>query len=170
MTDAAETAVAPLCVSVYPVTPGNWRRLRSIRLRALADSPTAFLGECAVEATRTDEQWAAACREAHWFLAERVGTPIGLGCVAEYPKESPRLHLEAMWVEPETRRTGVGHALLRYAEAYAVQHGETELGLWVVRGNDAAEGIYRAAGYVPTGREGPLSNGRHEREYSRRLQ
>ncbi|MDG4826523.1 GNAT family N-acetyltransferase [Asanoa sp. WMMD1127] len=129
----------------------------------------AFLSEPGEPASWSRAHWMAACERSHWFIAWTGDVAVGLGRVANYPDESPRLHLEAMWVDPPSRKQGIGKDLLAYAEAYARGCGETTLGLWVVRGNDAALRLYESHGYAPTGREGPLPDGRHEQEFAHRL-
>jgi GNAT superfamily N-acetyltransferase len=156
-------------VVVTRVSAADWPVLRDVRLQALADSPDAFLGTLAAEQGRSPDEWRRTCDAAQWFVATRESSVAGLGCVAEYPQESPRLHLEGMWVDPAHRGSGVGIALLHHAEGYARRAGEASVGLWVVVGNDSARRFYVSHGYTATGREGPLPGGRVEREFARRI-
>jgi GNAT superfamily N-acetyltransferase len=155
---------------VKPVTPASWRDLRDMRIRALVESPMAFLSEPpGAEKAWSEAQWMLACERSHWFIARIDDCPVGLGRVADYPDESPRLHLESMWVDPPRRQQGVGLELRDYAERHARERGETALGLWVIGGNDAALRLYESRGYLATGRHGPLDDGRSEREFAHQL-
>ncbi|MEV4617537.1 GNAT family N-acetyltransferase [Asanoa sp. NPDC049573] len=166
MAPASARTMRPI---VKPVIPSGWRDLRKMRMRALAESPMAFLSDPAAESAWSQAQWMAACEQSHWFIARIGDSAVGLGRVADYPDESPRLHLEAMWVDPPRRKQGIGLELLDYAEGHARGRGETALGLWVIGGNDAALRLYESRGYVATGREGPLPDGRDEREFAHQL-
>lgn len=54
-------------------------------------------------------------------------------------------------IEPEFRRQGHGRGALAALEAIARSWGVTELGLHVFMHNRAAQGLYRALGFEPTG-------------------
>jgi GNAT superfamily N-acetyltransferase len=164
-------------LEVRIIAPRDWRRLRELRLRALADSPAAFLEDERPEADAPDAWWRARCRHGVWFAAS-TGRPdgpdradgrgVGLARIVDYPDEDPRFHLEGMWVSPDRRREGIGQRLLEFAEQYLGQRQVRRLALWVVQGN-AAAGLYVSRGYRPTGREGCLPGGRQETEYAREL-
>jgi GNAT superfamily N-acetyltransferase len=56
----------------------------------------------------------------------------------------------SMWVAPDTRRQGVGDALVQRVIAWAEQAGFTRLELAVTVGNEAAERLYERCGFVRT--------------------
>ena len=98
------------------------------------------------------------------------GIPVGIACVVDYPQESPSSHLEGMWVHPAVRRRGVGRQLLGRVEEWVLTQGKDRLGLWVVVGNEVAEGLYLKQGYRGTCRGlGALPDGRKEEEFQRLL-
>jgi ribosomal protein S18 acetylase RimI-like enzyme len=67
-----------------------------------------------------------------------------------------RRDLISMWVHPEHRGRGIGARLLHAVVEWAAGDGAREVSLWVADGNETAAGLYRRAGFVPTGRRQPL--------------
>ncbi len=61
------------------------------------------------------------------------------------------VRINGMAVAPAFRRYGVGMNLLKYTETWAAQTGILRLELNVVLGNDAAQMMYRKAGFQPEG-------------------
>jgi GNAT superfamily N-acetyltransferase len=65
-------------------------------------------------------------------------------------------HIVAVWVAPESRGNGVIDALIDSALTWSRGQGDTELGLWVVDGNQRAERAYSRCGFRRTGRTQPV--------------
>jgi GNAT superfamily N-acetyltransferase len=156
-------------IDVTRIAPLDWKVLRDLRLHALAEAPSVLVGDVAAERTWSPDRWQLECETACWFCASWGGDNVGLGRVVDYPGENPRLHLEVMWVDPRSRRSGVGEALVQAAESYCRQNDEHRLGLWIVASNHDAEMLYKSLGYGPTGRQDQLADGRPETELSRSL-
>src|SRR5258708_5626831 len=92
----------------------DWVRLRDVRLRALADSPEAFLEPLAIAESFPESHWqdrATPRPEQAAFVLERDGSFEGMvGCfVADDPEN---VFLVSMWVAPEQRGTGVAELLV----------------------------------------------------------
>lgn len=70
---------------------------------------------------------------------------------ATEPDDPPGTHaaLTDLAVLPAHRHRGLGTALLRAAEAYAVRHGATEVRVNVLTANHGARSLYLGAGYAP---------------------
>ena len=135
---------------VRRVRPEEWEQLRSLRLRALADTPSAFGRSLAEEEGRPRDEWEAMAR-APVFVAVRDGGWMGMaGCFVEAPGDLAVIW--GMWVAPEARREGIGARLLTAALEWAVADGAKAVRLWVSEGNAAAAELYRRAGFAPTGR------------------
>jgi len=60
---------------------------------------------------------------------------------------SRHAHIFLLYVVPEHRRQGIGTALMRYVENWAIQRGDRQLGLQVFQSNQAALNLYNQLGY-----------------------
>ena len=136
---------------------GEWRRLRDVRLDALADSPEAFITTLAEARSFPDSLWrdratagAYGDEQATMIAIEgtrTVGMAVGIdrstvatGVVA----------IVSVFVSADVRHRGVGRSLMAAVEAWAEGIGATTTSLWVVDGNDVARGFYESLGYTAT--------------------
>ncbi len=152
---------------------GDWAYLRSVRLRALRDSPDSLFGNLAQERTWRPSQWRSLLTGSTWFAAfplsvSRTRRPVGVvrSALELDPVHGPVSHLESMWVEPRYRRNGIASALTRSLVAHAAGQGIHRVTLWVLDGNDIARSAYLRLGFRPTGRVQPVLKrpGRTEEE------
>jgi ribosomal protein S18 acetylase RimI-like enzyme len=141
---------------VRPFAAHEWRLLRELRLRALAEAPDAFARTLAEEEGRADETWGRLLAEsiaspaACSLVAERGGEPVGLA-YGRLADEAPEVaHLYSMWVAPTARRAGVGRALVEAVAAWARGCDARRLVLGVTEGNTAAVRLYEATGFSAT--------------------
>jgi GNAT superfamily N-acetyltransferase len=137
----------------------EWREARELRLRALADAPSAFLRTLAEEREYGDDVWqarAAAVEDRTSFVAEHAGALVGsaTGLV-----EGGEAFLVAMWVAPEHRRAGAGAALVESVVAWARGCGAAGVTLDVNETLEPAVALYSHAGFRPTGGRRPLPSG-----------
>ena len=156
--------------SVIRVQPDQWRAWRDTRLRALADSPSAFAVPLEVEQEYDDELWIGRCEvgsagnDSAQFAAVSVVEPdafVGMvgvitSAVTEHcpPGEA---QLVSMWTAPESRGHGVGQALVKACVDWTrATNGLGALSLWVTRGNEPAERLYQRCGFEFTGDHEPL--------------
>lgn len=140
----------------------DWARLRELRLASLLDTPDAFWALHADQARWSEADWRAAIGDAAWFAARRPsGGDLGVIAGADSPEwgEPGGRLLGAMWVEPESRGTGVAESLVEALCAWARAEGAATLTLWVATGNVRARAFYRRLGFVGTGRTAPLREG-----------
>lgn len=136
--------------------------LKSVRLLALADSPSAFGSSYAAEADQPDDHWTgravlgAAGERSVTFFAMVDESVVGL--VSAYRPDPARLSAElvSMWVSPAHRRAGVAVELVKAVVGWAHQTGMASVELWVTRGNDAAVRLYETVGFRLTGDHQPL--------------
>ncbi|MBW4637187.1 MAG: GNAT family N-acetyltransferase [Gloeocapsa sp. UFS-A4-WI-NPMV-4B04] len=56
-------------------------------------------------------------------------------------------HIFLLYVKPEHRRRGVGKALMRYVENWAIARGDRQIGLQVFQFNSSAINLYNQLGY-----------------------
>jgi GNAT superfamily N-acetyltransferase len=160
---AAEVGVfemGPLNVTVRRIRRDEWPQLRALRLRALAEAPTAFSSTLAREEAFPEQMWrdraerGAAGADRITFIAERdrewVGLATGLAGDPEDPND-PRPLLVGMFVAPASRQRGVGAALVEAVAAWARARRAVSLSLWVTATNSPAIALYEKCGFRRTG-------------------
>jgi GNAT superfamily N-acetyltransferase len=130
--------------------------LKDLRLRALADAPTAFAhthDEISAKPPTYWDEMAASLTSRHvMFIAEADGRAIGMAFGIR-PREQPDVpHVGGMWVDPAARGSGAGRALTAAVVDWAGENGFQRIGLWVTEGNGPATRLYTALGFTPTGR------------------
>jgi GNAT superfamily N-acetyltransferase len=150
-------------VTLQPISPEHVATYKTLRLRALLDSPTAFSSTYARESEQPEEDW---LRRAHlWssgpctgYLAFEDGTPCGL--VACFGEEGNATFAQviSMWVDPGHRRAGVGAALIEALKSWAIGRGLVELRLMVTSVNAGAMRFYERLGFRATGKTEPYPN------------
>jgi len=134
---------------IRQTTTDDWEVLRDTRLRALADSPEAFL-------ETVEDAWSFP--EGRW--RERA-TPDDTrasflhddesGMVSCFIADDPsNVFLVGMWVAPASRGTGVARDLVESVVAWAGEHGAARVCLSVEPGNDRAARLYEKCGFVET--------------------
>jgi RimJ/RimL family protein N-acetyltransferase len=136
--------------------------LKTVRLAALADAPSAFGSSYAAEVEQPDEHWT--WRAKHGAAGERSATFFAIadesvvGLVAAHRPDAagPAVELVSMWVTPTQRRAGIATELVEAVVRWAHETAATTVELWVTRDNDAAVGLYGAAGFRLTGDHQPL--------------
>jgi ribosomal protein S18 acetylase RimI-like enzyme len=112
--------------------------------RARAEMTTVFDRELAEAVASDDRLWSA--RSAHgsvgWLWVKSIdGTSV------------PSVFLEQITVAASCRRRGYGRAMLEALEELLAADGVEELRLNVFVGNEAARGLYSAAGYEEVSRD-----------------
>ncbi|HTO09992.1 MAG TPA: GNAT family N-acetyltransferase [Candidatus Binatia bacterium] len=145
-------------MKVRRLEPGEAALLKDLRLRALAEAPTAFAHTHAEISARPDSYWEEMTRGLTepglhvMFVAEAEGRAIGMA-FGVLQRERPDVpHVGGMWVDPAARAGGVGSALTAAVLDWARERGFQRIGLWVTEGNAAAIALYERMGFTPTGR------------------
>jgi GNAT superfamily N-acetyltransferase len=151
-------------MTVRLARPNEARPLRDIRLRALHDDPDAFgsslARELALPADRWND-WVAMGAAGHDQVLYVADGPEGWrGLAAGFAREGDTVELASMWVAPEARGKGLGRELAGAVIAWARQRGARTVALHVLEGNAAAEHVYAALGFAPTGEREPLDRAR----------
>ncbi|MFD0276459.1 GNAT family N-acetyltransferase [Kitasatospora sp. NPDC127111] len=144
------------------IGPGDWERMREVRLAQLLDTPMAFMETYETALGHDEDEWrsrvervsaagsvgfAAVAADGRW-----VGTMISL---TPEPEEAL---LVGVWVEPAYRGRGLGvtdgllDAVLGWAREEA---GARRLVLRVHEDNPRATAFYRRRGFAFTGRSEP---------------
>ena len=133
----------------------DWRDLRGIRLRALADAPHAFTSHYSRESEYDEAKWRDLAVTGRWFVAddgELVGVAVGVDGWSGDPKDR---ELVGMWVAPSHRRRGIAKELLDGVKAWAASEGADTLRLGVREGNHQALTAYLRMGMRSSGETMP---------------
>jgi ribosomal protein S18 acetylase RimI-like enzyme len=150
-------------VEVRPARHEEWRELRTLRLRALADAPDAFGSTIDAEREFGEDRWHA------WIdgwdgavnrclVAVDDGEWLGM-VVGSHEEGRDHVHLYGMWVDPAARRRSIGTELVRAVFAWGSDRGAGEIRLGVTESNPAAVAFYRRMGFEDTGERHHLREG-----------
>lgn len=139
-------------MDIHPVRPEEYPAWLEMRL---ALWPDAELDELRAEQA---EILAEPGRNAVFVAASPAGEATGfieisLRDYAEGCSTRPVGYIEGWYVVEAHRRTGVGRALVRAAEAWARQQGCTEMGSDTDLDNEISQQAHQALGYTEAGRQ-----------------
>ena len=143
-------------VEIDLLRPEDWAELREIRMRALLDAPDAFIVPPSGVATWSQHEWLSTFESGVWAVARAAGRMVGLARSSRETQAPRERHIEAVWVEPGHRRTGVASRLVRALVDLELRSGAAEILLWIVAGNEAARVFYERLGFRPTGERQPI--------------
>jgi GNAT superfamily N-acetyltransferase len=137
--------------------------LRALRLAALADSPMAYGSTFARENAYPEAVWheraaaGAAGGNVVTIVAEQDGRLVamasGLGSGPETQDGSPTM--VGVFVDPTSRRQGVGVALIETIVGWARARGSMRLTVWITANNEPAHSLYHRCGFHLTGATKP---------------
>jgi len=128
----------------------DWPIAREVRLRALKDSPSAYIADYEVEVTVGEDGWRERFTRMRWVVARDEARIIALASsVRVLDRPAYERHVESVWVDPRYRRTGVLRAVL--SELAAIEPDVTEWRVWVLDTNAVARQVYDRLGFSPTG-------------------
>lgn len=137
----------------------EWELLRDVRLDCLAEAPAAFASTYEREATFDEETWRERAATSAWFVATRDDEVVGIVAGRRDPSSPPgQRHLNAMWVAPSVRGSGIAAELVGAVHDWAAADGGTEITLGVTAGNARAIAFYRKCGFAATGEHFLLNN------------
>jgi ribosomal protein S18 acetylase RimI-like enzyme len=140
------------------LVPAEWRVLRQVRLRALRDSPHAFLSTYQQEGDYAEPRWRCEFQRGRWTVGAVAGRAVGLlGVTRGYDVAADDRYLEYLWIAPGHRRSGLGLTLLTTVVGQLRTVGIRTVYLWVLDGNELALRLYRRVGFVSTGVRQPLA-------------
>lgn len=145
-------------VTVRQVRAEEAEQFRAIRLRALADAPTAFASTVAETEVRPMHYWETRVREGAagedsvLFVAECSDAWIGLaGGYVDEEDGTQVPYLISMWVDPAHRGRGIGGLLVEQVVAWARDRAFRRLVLEVEATNASAISLYTRYGFRSTG-------------------
>jgi ribosomal protein S18 acetylase RimI-like enzyme len=106
------------------------------------ETPLWWVGQ--VSSTQVHSGLEVAQRSSH--------SPVGclwLGNAVDQVRGDRHSHVFLLYVLPAHRRQGIGSALMRYAEDWARERGDRQIGLQVFESNQPAISLYQKLGYAP---------------------
>lgn len=140
--------------------PDDWQDFREIRLRALADAPTAFSMVLADAQEQPEDTWRGRLGQGDPVLGVREDDGlVAMGGGWLPPEDGDRMMVWGMWTAPEARGRGHARALLDRLVDDARHRGIRTVELHVTEGNDGARRLYESCGFVSTGEWEPLRAG-----------
>ena len=162
----------PISVITLPVS--EWKAYRDLRLRAIQDSPQAFLDT--VEGTRAfpEKKWkqrlADAAAGKSWQLFAKLDGKLA-GMVGAFRSDediqSKSATIVGLWVAPEARGKGVGRGLMERLLKYLNMHGSVRtvhLSVNVEQG--AALALYKRLGFrIVEEKEAIMGDGKKYKEF-----
>ncbi len=157
-------------VALHRITPLLSASYKTVRLRALQDTPSAFGSTYARESQFSEADWHT--------RAANLCTPHSIGYLAYHQDEycgiaagfldkgvPQNAELVSMWVAPDHRRTGTGRLLVNAIESWARLSAADTLRLMVTNNNLTAISFYECLGFTATGRTEPYPNDPDLTEY-----
>ncbi len=143
-------------MDVDVLTDDDWKLLQDLRLRALEESPDAFLSKADAGKAGDEAYWRERCTRNVWVVARIGRQVVGMASSVQDPAQPPYArHIESVWVDPTHRRQGVLRAMLRHlVELNPEVH---DWFVWVLDGNDLARKVYERMGFVSTGERQALA-------------
>jgi ribosomal protein S18 acetylase RimI-like enzyme len=149
-------------VTVTRLHPAQWEVLREARLKALRSDPAAFGARADVEAEEESSFWVKRLALSAWFIAYRGNEVVGVvACVAPPKERANEAQLDAMWVSPSWRGTGIAADLATAVIDHARNQGVRALSLTVAENNPAARRLYEKFGFAYTGERQPRRRDPH---------
>ena len=154
MSVAADSTAPSLCgftsEAVTELRRGDWRTLKTMRLKALADAPHAFVTTWAAEWGMRQTAWLGRFTDRTWVVARVDGEAVGVACLSPAARGAPRRpFVESVWVDPPHRGRGRRRQMLDHLEVHALAAGAEELWLWVLDTNEGAGRAYVKLGFSP---------------------
>lgn len=142
-------------IAVRRLWPDDWREVRALRLRGLAEHPEEFGADVGDEALWPEARWRQSLTDMRWFGVDH-GDMLVACALLRVPEGRKLRHngwINAMYCAAEAQGSDAADALMSAIEAEARILGVGVLKLYVRDGNERALHFYRRHGFVVYGRE-----------------
>jgi len=137
----------------------DWEVLKTIRLAALRDAPTAFGVSHQQAATHSEQEWrqraSSATLPRFWLALDGLEA---VGLAGGGVDKLGRYNLIAMWVAPAQRGTDAARRLVDAVKAHAADIGHARVVLDVAPENARAARFYQREGFVFVDEWEPLAS------------
>jgi GNAT superfamily N-acetyltransferase len=145
-------------IHVRVLAEDEWQTYKNVRLRALRESPEAFVASAEEEEAFEDSVWQERLARSQRLLAEEGDDVIGVASVGgvHRTKADHVGELFGLWVQADRRGSGVARRLLEQAAAVARDAGLKHLVYWVGTDNGRAVAFASSFGFRPTDDRRPM--------------
>lgn len=145
-------------IHVRVLTTEDWQAYKDVRLRALRESPEAFVASAEEEETFSEDGWRERMERSQRLLAEDDGQVVGVASVGTgHRTEIPGAgELFGLWVQADRRGSGVARRLLEQAAVVGRDVGLRQLVYWVGTDNGRAVAFASSFGFRPTDSRRPV--------------
>ena len=136
-------------IEIVTASSNDAKRLRDLRLRALADAPYAFGADYKVESEKPIEYWQDYLKNTDWCFAVIDGVDIGLLAVdkADADRNSD-CWMASWWLEEAYRGQGIPKLMLGWLDQLCKNKGWSKQGLGVWPENERAIAAYLKLGFI----------------------
>lgn len=145
-------------ITVRALTEDEWEIYRTLRLKALQESPEAFVADHDDEAQEPEEFWRARMRRSVRLVAESDGDNVGVASIGDATESESENggQLFGLWVSPQWRGRSVAANLVRQGARIAEDQGFARLFYWVGSDNGRAVAFASSFGFRPTDERRPM--------------
>ena len=143
-------------ISVRALGEGDWELYPSVRLRALEESPDAFVASHDTEADQSEQFWTERMKRSQRLLAEVDGEAAGIASVGAVADRDDAAQIFGLWVDPALRGSGVATALVKAGVKAAAGQGKSHVVYWVGTDNGRAVAFASGFGFRPTSDRRPM--------------
>ena len=152
-------------IQLLKLTSTDAPRLRAIRLKALADSPSSFGADYVIESEKPINYWENYLRISNWCIVISDGEDIGLLEVSKAANDrNADCWLSGWWIDKSYRGRGISKLMLDWLDQLCLEKGWSKQGLGVWPENDGAIAAYLKLGFIKAPSELP-SRSRPDKMY-----
>ena len=132
------------------LTPDQWQRLRTIRLRALTESEHAFGGTFEAESAEDEISWRSKFEKLDFLIASVDGVDAAMLSVEVLVGDfGATCWIGGCWSDPQFRGKGLMRALFTFIDQHEKDWKIQGLGVWT--DNFSAIAAYEKLGFVKMG-------------------
>jgi len=139
-------------VVVELITPNEWQRLRTIRLRALTESEHAFGGTFEAESAEDEATWRLKFEKNDFLIASVDGADAAMLYIEVLKGDfGATCWIGGCWSNPQFRGKGLMRALFTFIDQQEKDWKIQGLGVWTDNNNAIA--AYQKLGFVKMGED-----------------
>lgn len=144
----------PQSVHVEIIDPGQWRRVRNIRLRSLQVNPEAFGGTFEKESIEDEATWREKFIKNDFLIASVDGHDAAIMYIEVLEGDfGATCWIGGCWSDPVYRGKGLFRAMMKFVDSQNRDWKVQGLGVWI--DNYSAIAAYEKLGFVKMGEDTP---------------